>query len=99
MLVLLIWSAFIFLFFSASHSKLISYVLPVAPALALIIGAYLPLISADRFRRHLLGYLVFLVVAAFGIIFLAYCAMPARRTRCTARSRCGCTRASRSRPR
>ncbi|KER67768.1 4-amino-4-deoxy-L-arabinose transferase [Burkholderia cepacia] len=72
MLVLLIWSAFIFLFFSASHSKLISYVLPVAPALALIIGAYLPLMSADRFRRHLLGYLVFFVVAAFGIIALAY---------------------------
>ncbi|RQR28469.1 glycosyltransferase family 39 protein [Burkholderia sp. Bp9143] len=72
MLVLLIWSAFIFLFFSASHSKLISYVLPVAPALALMIGAYLPLMSADRFRRHLLGYLVFIVVAAFGIIFLAY---------------------------
>ncbi|MBN6729160.1 glycosyltransferase family 39 protein [Burkholderia multivorans] len=72
MLVLLIWSAFIFLFFSASHSKLISYVLPVAPALALIIGAYLPLLGADRFRRHLLGYLVFFVAAAFGIIFLAY---------------------------
>ncbi|KUY92556.1 4-amino-4-deoxy-L-arabinose transferase [Burkholderia territorii] len=72
MLVLLIWSAFIFLFFSASHSKLISYVLPVAPALALIIGAYLPLMSAERFRRHLLGYLVFFVVAAFGVIFLAY---------------------------
>lgn len=72
MLVLLIWSAFIFLFFSASHSKLISYVLPVAPALALIIGAYLTLLGADRFRRHLLGYLVFFVAAAFGIIFLAY---------------------------
>ncbi|KVP25906.1 4-amino-4-deoxy-L-arabinose transferase [Burkholderia multivorans] len=72
MLVLLIWSAFIFLFFSASHSKLISYVLPVAPALALIIGAYLPLLGADRFRRHLLGYLLFFVAAAFGIIFLAY---------------------------
>ncbi|MDR6502458.1 4-amino-4-deoxy-L-arabinose transferase-like glycosyltransferase [Burkholderia ambifaria] len=72
MLVLLIWSAFIFLFFSASHSKLISYVLPIAPALALIVGAYLPLVSADRFRRHLLGYLVFFVAAAFGIIFLAY---------------------------
>ncbi|KVG68027.1 glycosyltransferase family 39 protein [Burkholderia pseudomultivorans] len=71
MLVLLIWSAFIFLFFSASHSKLISYVLPVAPALALMIGAYLPLMTADRFRRHLLGYLVFFVVAAFGIVFLA----------------------------
>ncbi|MGR3905471.1 glycosyltransferase family 39 protein [Burkholderia sp. SR8] len=72
MLVLLIWSAFIFLFFSASHSKLISYVLPVAPALALMIGAYLPLMSAERFRRHLLGYLVFFVAAAFGIIALAY---------------------------
>lgn len=72
MLVLLIWSAFIFLFFSASHSKLISYVLPVAPALALMIGAYLPLMSADRFRRHLLGYLVFMAVAACGLISLAY---------------------------
>ncbi|QDW50567.1 glycosyltransferase family 39 protein [Burkholderia sp. KBS0801] len=72
MLVLLIWSAFIFVFFSVSHSKLISYVLPVAPALALMIGAYLPLMTAERFRRHLLGYLVFFVVAAFGIIFLAY---------------------------
>ncbi|KAB0633879.1 glycosyltransferase family 39 protein [Burkholderia latens] len=72
MLVLLIWSAFIFLFFSASHSKLISYVLPIAPALALVIGAYLPLMTAERFRRHLLGYLVFFVAAAFGIIALAY---------------------------
>ncbi|WP_175923449.1 glycosyltransferase family 39 protein [Burkholderia latens] len=72
MLVLLIWSAFIFLFFSASHSKLISYVLPIAPALALVIGAYLPLMTAERFRRHLLGYLVFFVAAAFGIIALTY---------------------------
>ncbi len=72
MLVLLIWSAFIFLFFSASHSKLISYVLPVAPALALVIGAYLPLVTAESLRRHLLGYLVFYVAAALGIISLAY---------------------------
>ncbi|KGS06943.1 glycosyltransferase family 39 protein [Burkholderia sp. ABCPW 111] len=71
MLVLCVWSAFIFLFFSASHSKLISYVLPVAPALALMIGTYLPLVSGERFRRHLFGYLVFLVAAAFGALFLA----------------------------
>ncbi len=32
---LLVWTAFIFLFFSASHSKLPSYILPVFPALAL----------------------------------------------------------------
>lgn len=38
---LLAWSGFIFLFFSVSGSKLPSYVLPIMPALALLIGAYL----------------------------------------------------------
>lgn len=35
---LLIWAAFIFLFFSASHSKLIPYILPVFPPLAILTG-------------------------------------------------------------
>ncbi|MCP5195894.1 MAG: glycosyltransferase family 39 protein [Gammaproteobacteria bacterium] len=35
---LLIWAGFIFLFFSASHSKLPSYILPMFPALALFVG-------------------------------------------------------------
>ncbi len=34
----LIWAAFIFLFFSASGSKLPSYILPIFPALALVVG-------------------------------------------------------------
>ncbi|MGN6231706.1 MAG: glycosyltransferase family 39 protein [Trinickia sp.] len=68
---LVIWTVFIFLFFSASHSKLVSYVLPVAPALALVIGAYLPHVSRDAWRRHLLGYAVFLVLAAIGAVFIA----------------------------
>ncbi|CAB3720923.1 glycosyltransferase family 39 protein [Trinickia soli] len=68
---LIVWSAFIFVFFSASHSKLVSYVLPVAPALALVIGAYLPHVSRTRWRGHLIGYAVFLVVAAVGAIFIA----------------------------
>lgn len=38
---LLIWAAFIFLFFSISDSKLPSYILPIFPALALLIAAYL----------------------------------------------------------
>ncbi|MGF6757888.1 glycosyltransferase family 39 protein [Paraburkholderia sp. GAS42] len=70
-MLLIVWSAFIFVFFSASHSKLLSYTLPVAPALALLIGLYLPLLKRDEFRRHLAGYAVFLVVAAFGAIFLS----------------------------
>jgi 4-amino-4-deoxy-L-arabinose transferase-like glycosyltransferase len=72
MTLLLIWSGFIFLFFSASHSKLISYVLPIAPSLALVIGAYLPLVTREQFRRHLLGYLLFLVAAALGTLALGH---------------------------
>jgi 4-amino-4-deoxy-L-arabinose transferase-like glycosyltransferase len=38
---LVVWAAFIFLFFSKSQSKLIPYILPVFPALAGLIGAWL----------------------------------------------------------
>ena len=67
---MLVWSAFIFLFFSASHSKLVSYVLPIAPPIALLIGAWLPLMTRAQWRRHLSGYAVFLIVAAFGALFI-----------------------------
>ncbi|MEX3555192.1 MAG: glycosyltransferase family 39 protein [Burkholderia gladioli] len=70
MMVLLVWSSFIFLFFSASHSKLVSYVLPIAPSLALVLGAYLPLVARERYRLHLIGYLLFLVAAAAGCAVL-----------------------------
>lgn len=72
MAVLLVWSGFIFLFFSTSHSKLISYVLPVAPALALVIGVYLPLVARAQWRRQVLGYLAFLAVAALGALALGH---------------------------
>ena len=42
---LVIWVAFIFLFFSVSHSKLPFYVLPIFPALALLIGKRLAELS------------------------------------------------------
>ena len=43
---LLIWAAVVFVFFSASGSKLVSYILPMFPALALLIGARLTQLSA-----------------------------------------------------
>ena len=49
--VLLVWAVFIFVFFSASHSKLPSYVLPMFPALALLVGEYLA-----HARRRALGW-------------------------------------------
>jgi 4-amino-4-deoxy-L-arabinose transferase-like glycosyltransferase len=67
---MLVWTVFIFLFFSASHSKLLSYTLPIAPAMALLIGLYLPLVTPAMLRRHLAGYAVFLAVAAIGALFM-----------------------------
>jgi len=43
---LLLWCAVVFVFFSASDSKLVPYILPLFPALALLIGDYL--VSAGR---------------------------------------------------
>ncbi|MGB8433921.1 MAG: glycosyltransferase family 39 protein, partial [Burkholderiales bacterium] len=39
---LVVWSATVFVFFSVSSSKLPSYILPILPALAVVIGAALP---------------------------------------------------------
>ncbi|MBP0588977.1 glycosyltransferase family 39 protein [Paraburkholderia sp. LEh10] len=69
---LFVWTVFIFLFFSASHSKLLSYTLPIAPAIALVIGMYLPLVTREQFHRHLTGYALFLVAGAFGAVFLGH---------------------------
>ena len=49
---LLAWCLVIFLFFSASGSKLPSYVLPMFPALALLIGRELARIDPAALRRH-----------------------------------------------
>jgi 4-amino-4-deoxy-L-arabinose transferase-like glycosyltransferase len=43
---LLLWCAVVFVFFSASSSKLLPYILPLFPALSLLVGDYLR--SADR---------------------------------------------------
>jgi len=47
----LVWSAVIFLFFSASGSKLPSYILPLFPALALIVGWQLSTLSDAALAR------------------------------------------------
>jgi 4-amino-4-deoxy-L-arabinose transferase-like glycosyltransferase len=44
---LVTWVAFIFLFFSKSQSKLPAYILPVFPALAVLVGTWLAGVMAD----------------------------------------------------
>jgi len=48
---LLVWAAMVFVFFSVSGSKLPSYILPMWPALAVVLGAALPAMD----RRWLLA--------------------------------------------
>lgn len=78
---LVCWVAVIFIVFQAAHSKLVSYVLPLFPALALICGAYIGDLMAAAGRRpinkmvFLLSCLTFLllpvgmafVVSKFGL--------------------------------
>lgn len=63
--ILLVWCVFIFLFFSASGSKLPSYILPMFPALALLITMQLRDASSSALRWHLL-----LPVLAWGLVFV-----------------------------
>jgi hypothetical protein len=56
-----IWAGFIFVFFSGSQSKLIPYILPVFPPIAVILGRWLALTlpRPDAFGQMRLGLRVF----------------------------------------
>lgn len=63
---LLVWSVFIFLFFSISGSKLPSYILPIFPSLALLIACHL-----ENASSRAIGFTAGLL-ALFSAIGLAY---------------------------
>ena len=63
-LFLILWAALIFIFFSASSSKLIPYILPVFPPLAILIGRYLAAAwDRDDMPGIRSGYAMLLVIA------------------------------------
>ncbi len=64
---LLVWCAVVFVFFSASSSKLVSYILPLFPALSLLIGSYL----CSAGRRTLLAQAVAAALLGIAIAFAA----------------------------
>jgi 4-amino-4-deoxy-L-arabinose transferase-like glycosyltransferase len=70
-----IWTAFIILFFSLSGSKLVPYMLPVFPPLALIIGQYLaPRLTQEAAPAGLRGGLIGFTIIG-GILGLALIAV------------------------
>ena len=72
------WVVFIFLFFTKSHSKLAPYILPVFPALAVLIGAWLAkaLTAPDGAGRLRGGLWTFSTVC--GLLAVALCVVIAR---------------------
>jgi len=68
----LTWAAFIFLFFTKSHSKLAPYILPVFPALAVLIGAWLAQTKDETGAARLRpGFRVFYGIC--GLLAVALC--------------------------
>lgn len=68
---LVTWAAFVFLFFSQSQSKLIPYILPAFPPLAVLIGAWLAGCWAERAALKLrFGFGVF--AFACGLLAVAF---------------------------
>jgi 4-amino-4-deoxy-L-arabinose transferase-like glycosyltransferase len=72
---LLIWAVFIFVFFSFSHSKLMSYILPIFPALALLVAARLAQLESRSFFWHALTNVV------IGLLILALSPLAVRLAR------------------
>ena len=72
----LVWAAFIFLFFSASKSKLVPYILPVFPPLALILGQYLAprmrSASAGGLRAGFVGFSIISGLLGIGLMVVFF---------------------------
>ena len=72
-LYLAIWAAFIFLFFSKSDSKLIPYILPVFPALAVLLGhAFSTILDAEFKPLRLQASLAGGVLSTLGVGLVLY---------------------------
>jgi len=75
-LFLLLWAGFIFVFFSLSDSKLPSYILPIFPALALLIAARLTTISGRAFAWHLAPVAVLALIGLLAVPYTVKLASP-----------------------
>jgi 4-amino-4-deoxy-L-arabinose transferase-like glycosyltransferase len=70
-LLLAVWAAAIFVFFSASSSKLPGYILPIYPALAILAALALDRLAPAQWRRHVVVALVLVLIGFAATPFLA----------------------------
>ena len=69
---LLIYAVVIFLFFSASQSKLASYILPIFPALALLIGEWFAQVGGRKLAWLIVPLALLALTAALASNFVAH---------------------------
>jgi 4-amino-4-deoxy-L-arabinose transferase-like glycosyltransferase len=69
---LLFYAGSIFVFFSVSHSKLPSYILPLFPALALLVGDWLARVRGRTLARLILPVAVIALSGAIAAPFIAH---------------------------
>jgi 4-amino-4-deoxy-L-arabinose transferase-like glycosyltransferase len=67
---LLIWAAFVLLFFSLSQSKLTPYILPMLPPLSLLTGRAIAGLPPRQFAAHLLGVAALAALIAAAVLML-----------------------------
>lgn len=79
LLFLNIWAIFIFIFFTISQTKLVSYILPMYPPLAMIVGWYIDHLWTSRTKIHYTGWALTLSILAIlftGAMFIGLKYMP-----------------------
>lgn len=73
---MVIWAAVVFIFFSISQTKLVSYILPMYPPLAIIVGWYFDKIwSTNDFSRLTWSTIILTIVSGIliaGLLFTGY---------------------------
>jgi 4-amino-4-deoxy-L-arabinose transferase-like glycosyltransferase len=75
---LLLWAAFVLLFFSLSQSKLVPYILPMLPALSLLTGRAIAQLPPRRFAMHLRAVAAFAAAIAALVLLLWWAPAAAR---------------------
>jgi 4-amino-4-deoxy-L-arabinose transferase-like glycosyltransferase len=68
---LMIWALAIFLFFSAATSKLVWYIIPIYPVLAIIVGVFISkVVDLVSFKSLLVKFLIIYLVVFAGLVYL-----------------------------
>ena len=71
LLLLAVWAAAIFVFFSASSSKLPGYILPIYPALAILAACALDRLAPTQWRRQVVVAIAVVLIGCVATPFLA----------------------------